>query len=195
MKFKMKPIGSLRYFLLIILIFSALAVGAQQNYVISGAQELKITGTSTIHDWDMVATDGIKGTARMEMKNGKLEDIKSLKVEMPAKSLKSGKSSMDKNAYEALKANKFPNIIFEMTELIQINEERVKAKGKLTVADNSKIIPVEVEYRISGNQIHFSGSEQITFKDFGLEPPSAVLGTIKTGNELTLHIEINFASK
>jgi len=168
---------------------------AQQTYSASGAQELKVSGTSTIHDWDMVATDGITGTANMLLENGKLNKITSLTLSFPVRSLKSGRSSMDKNAYEALLEPKNPNVKFEMTELIGITGNTIKAKGKLTIAGDTQIIPLTVTYAVSGSNVTFSGSQPIKFTQFKVKPPTAVFNTIKTGDELTLDFKTNFTKK
>lgn len=191
----MKTNQSTRYlFALVLLILTLPAVG-QQVFSLSGSQTMKVSGTSTIHDWEMIANSGLKGTSSLNLENGKLKGIKSLTIEMPVKSLKSGKNSMDKNAYEALSEEKFPTIKFELTELKEINGNTVKATGQLTISGKTKVIPMEVKYVVNGNSIRFSGSHGITFKEFGVDPPTAVFGTIKTGNELTLDFEACYTLK
>ncbi|MDI1325153.1 MAG: YceI family protein [Algoriphagus sp.] len=172
-----------------------LGAQAQQTYAVSGAQELKVSGTSTIHDWDMVATDGITGTANMLLENGKLTKITTLTLSFPVKSLKSGKSSMDDNAYKALLEPKNPNIKFEMTELTGITGNTIKAKGKLTIAGDTQIVPMTVTYTVSGSTVCFTGTHPIKFTQFKVSPPSAVFNTIKTGDDLKLSFKTNFTKK
>ncbi|WP_425636619.1 YceI family protein [Algoriphagus yeomjeoni] len=168
---------------------------AQQSYQLTGAQEFIVAGTSTIHDWEMIAKVGSSGSAKMSIENGKLSKLTSLAIELPVRSLKSGKSAMDKNAYEALVIQKYPAIKFEMTECLAISGNIVKAKGKLTIAGTSRIIPLEVTYSTNGNVIKFKGSHPVLFSEFNLEAPTAVFGTIKTGNELKLAFEASFSPK
>ena len=168
---------------------------AQQSYTLSDDQQFTVAGTSSIHDWEMIAKEGTTGSAELILENGKLSKITSLKVEMPVKSLKSGKGSMDKNAYEALNAAKHPSIKFEMTEFLGITGTKIKAKGNLTIAGKSQIILMEVTYSISGNIVRFKGSHPVLFSDFNVDAPTAVFGTIKTGDELTLSFEAGFSPK
>ncbi|SFA80760.1 YceI family protein [Algoriphagus aquimarinus] len=167
----------------------------QQAYSLSSAQQFTVAGTSTIHDWEMVAKVGSTGAAQLSLENGRLSKITSLNLVIPVKSLKSGKGSMDNNAYEALIEKKHPTIKFEMTECIAITGNVVKTKGKLTIAGTSQIIPLEVTYSTSGNSIKFTGTHAILFSDFNIDAPTAVFGTIKTGNELTLVFETSFSPK
>ncbi|PZX58259.1 YceI-like domain-containing protein [Algoriphagus ratkowskyi] len=167
----------------------------QQSYFLAGNQQFTVSGTSSIHDWDMNAKDDINGTAQLTIESGKLTKIQSLSIDLPVKSLKSGKGSMDNNAYEALTVKKYPSIKFEMTELTSISGNVVKVKGKVTIAGTTKIIPLEVIYSLNGSTIKFKGTQDILFSDFNVKPPTAVFGTIKTGNELTLAFEASFSPK
>ncbi|WP_297336899.1 YceI family protein [Algoriphagus sp.] len=177
------------------ILFSAGASLAQQTYHLSGPVEMKVSGTSTIHDWDMVAENGVSGQGQMTIENGKLSKISSLSLTMNVESLKSGKSAMDKNAYAALNADKHPKITFQLTEVISISAAEVKAKGKMTIAGNAQTVTLTVPYQISKNQIKFNGKHDISFSQFSLEAPTAVFGTIKTGDELTLSFQTTFSPK
>lgn len=167
----------------------------QQSYFLSGNQQFTVSGTSTIHDWEMIAKDDIKGTAQLTIESGKLINIQCLTIDLPVKSLKSGKGSMDNNAYEALIVKKYPSIKFEMTELTSISGNVVNVKGKVTIAGTTKIIPLEVIYSINGSTIKFKGTHDILFSEFNVDAPTAVFGTIKTGNELTLGFETILSPK
>lgn len=166
---------------------------AQQSYTLSGPQKFTVSGTSSIHDWEMVASEKITGTIKLASENAKLKSIQALTINLPVKSLKSGKSAMDKNTYEALVEDKYPSIKFEMTEFISVKGNVVQIKGKLTIAGSSKTIPLEATYTQNSSVISFKGSFDILLTDYKVEPPTAVFGTIKTGNELTLKFESSFS--
>jgi len=180
-----------------ILMFAALVLlantlQAQQNFTLNGNSELKVTGTSTIHDWDMVSTAGQSGKATMKLDNGKITELKTLQLTMPVSTLKSGRSGMDKNAYEALNAKAHPNVQFQLTEVLSITDNTIKAKGKLTVAGTTKNVPMDVNYKVTGNTVQFTGNQDIKFTQFNISPPTAVFGTIKTGDDLTLSFNATF---
>ncbi len=164
----------------------------QNKYSLSESKDMKVSGTSTIHDWDMIAEGGVTGTAQLTVKGNKLTEISSFKVELKAESLKSGNNSMDKNAYKALSSNKYPSIIFEMTGPSKIMGNKISTTGKLSISGSSQTIPVEVTYSVNGNSVNFIGSKDIKFSDFKIDPPKAVFGTIKTGDELQLSFNIVF---
>jgi len=70
-----------------------------------------LSGTSTLHDWDMKSSKGTTDV-NFEVANDKLTGISGLSFVMPAESLKSEHSAMDKNAYKALNTDKNKNISF-----------------------------------------------------------------------------------
>ena len=40
----------------------------------------------------------------------------------------------------------------------------------------------------------FTGSIKIVMSDYGIEPPVAMFGTLKTGDEVTIDFELKFVS-
>ncbi|MGB5930760.1 MAG: YceI family protein [Cyclobacteriaceae bacterium] len=166
---------------------------AQTTYTLTADQEFKVEGTSTIHDWEMIS-DKARGEAKIDIKGQKIENIKSLSITLPTNSLKSGKNSMDDNAYEALNARQHPKIQFELTEVESITAQIIKAKGKITIAGTTREVLIDVTYKVSENTIVFTGEFPITFKQFDVDPPKAVFGTITTGNELKISFKTTFKS-
>lgn len=178
-------------FALTLFLLLALGSKAQTKYTFSEAKEMMVSGTSTIHDWEMEAKNGITATANLKIENGQLKDISSLKVEMKSESLKSGTNGMDTNAYKALNTDKYPIISFELVGPVQISGNKINVKGKMSISGTTQTIPMEVIYQVDGSKISFSGTKEIKFTDYKIDPPKAVFGTIKTGNELTLSFEIS----
>ncbi len=175
---------------LILLSFNKEAV-SQKVYTLDSTPDLKVSGTSSIHDWHMEST---KATGKAEMTLGAsgAEVIKSLTFTMPVESLKSGKGQMDNNAYKALNTDKHPDIRFVLTEVSSINGTLIKAKGKLTISGSSKDFSFDVNQKLVGNAIEFSGTLPIKFSEFNVEPPTAIFGTIKTGDALQLSFTVLF---
>jgi polyisoprenoid-binding protein YceI len=168
-------------------------VRAQQAYSLEQEPQLKVEGTSTIHDWEMVSSRAT-GTAQASFNDDGSFNITSLYVALPVKSLKSGKSQMDVNAYKALKADKFSEIRFELAEVLAITSSTIRATGKLTIAGTSRTISVEVKYALKDETIQFSGTKSIKFSEFNIDPPTAILGAIRTGDDLELSFNVIFKS-
>ncbi len=189
----MKAIKIPQLFALSVVLFLAQFTLAQKNYHLKENPELKVEGTSTLHDWEMVSNEA-EGTGHFTVESHKISAINNVKVTMKAKSLKSGKSSMDNNTYEALKAEDHPVITFQLSELISATENTLKASGSMTIAGETRKVTFHCEYEIKGNEIVLKGETAFQLTDFNIEPPTAVFGTITTGNDVTISFDVIFLS-
>lgn len=163
---------------------------AQVNYSLAPGAELKLSGTSSLHDWDMVSSTAT-GKAEFVLESGKLTDVKSATIEMPAESIKSGKSAMDKNAYTAMKTKDHKQVKFALKNFTQ-KGNGYDAVGDLTIAGVTKTVSLPVTFSKTGDKINFKGSHPFKLTDFNIDPPTALFGTVKTGNEVSIHFNVTF---
>jgi polyisoprenoid-binding protein YceI len=166
-------------------------VFAQTNYVMASGVELKVSGTSTLHDWDMTS-DKATGKAVMTVENGALKGIQSLSVSLTAESLKSGKSQMDGNAYKALKTKAHPEIKYVLKDIKPGQGNTWTAVGDMTIAGVTKSISMPVTVTKTGDVFQFTGSLSTKLTEFKIDPPTAMLGTVKTGNDVKLSFSAKF---
>lgn len=173
--------------------FSASSAMAQANFSLSNVNEIKVSGTSTIHDWDMEATEA-KGQARIELGGRSIKSISSLNFNLKAEDLKSGRRQMDRNAYSALETSAHPEIRFVLRDVKEVTGNTVRAAGDLTISGQTRQIEMTVNYTVSGNrQVRFSGKHNIKFSDFDIDPPTAMLGSVRTGDELELIFDVTYS--
>ena len=110
------------------------------------------------------------------------------------KSIKSGQSGMDKNIYKALKSDDFPKIEFK-SENLKIEGNEITGKGTLTIAGQSKEINVNLELIKKDPRNIVSGTIALKMTEYGIKPPTAVFGTIKTGDEIKIEILLSIKTK
>lgn len=185
-----KPRKHLRFnkILFILLIFWVGQTYGQEYTLSNEASELTVFGTSNLHDWDVKA----------ETQSGKLVldasdqlKITHLKVVVTAESLKSGKGGMDKNTYKALNTSKHKSIILEMKNISSISDlgnstYRVSSVGDLTIAGVTQKTQLEFIMELSSNTVNLKGKKILKMTDYGVTPPKALLGTITTGDEISI---------
>lgn len=155
------------------------------------AQELKensvkitLSGTSTIHEWDMLSTEG---TFKGRIDKNRMRDIV---FTVPVKSLVSGKSAMDRNTYAALNADKFENIVFE-AEMIETLNGNAEVKGKMTINDVTKEITVPMTVTRDNGELGLQGFTQIQMTDYNVEPPKFMMGAVKTGEVVSVKFVVS----
>lgn len=158
---------------------------------VAASSKIEIRGTSTMHDWESQATE-VRGTGAFIIEGGKITGVNNVQITVPAKSINSGKNGMDKKTHEALKAGKAPNISFQLTEIKSVNNCAITAAGNLTIAGVTKPVTLSANYKLNGNEVTLTGSYKMNMSTFDIDPPTAMLGAIKTGDEITINYEILF---
>ena len=98
---------------------------------------------------------------------------------------------MDKNTYAALKEDKYPEIKYVLKTYI-IEGESVMLTGDLTIAGVTKSVTVTSSGNVHDDKVELTGDLTFKMSKFGIEPPTAVMGTIKTGDEVTIKFHIYF---
>ena len=133
-----------------------------------------------MHDWTMTSSSAnFSGTI-----NGNA--ITNVKFSMPVKNLKSTKGKMmDNKAYDALKANKAPNISFTATSL---SVGKGNLAGNLTIAGVTKDVSFPVNVVKNGASYNITGTENLKLSDFGMERPGFM--GVKTGDAIKVTVNI-----
>lgn len=162
---------------------------SQEAYKIA-LNTMVIKGTSNVHQWEEKIGQ-LKGSATMIIEGEQITGLSDAYFEIPVKSIKSTKGNMmDNKTYQALKLDKCPNIIFTLSKGIIIGTE-LKASATLTIACISKTIDlISTVKPIGNNQIEIIGSKKLKMTDFEIKPPTALLGTMVTGNEITIEFNV-----
>ena len=155
-----------------------------------GESQIAVQGTSTLHDWESLVTmEEVKVELHIEDTDPLL--LGHLRLTIPVKSIKSGERIMDNKTYEALKAEKYPVLKYEVEVFEHREGEVIASGGKLRIAGMERVIPVTAKYtRDTNGQISFTGSVSFKMTDFNISPPTAMFGTIKTGDEITIEYKI-----
>lgn len=187
-------------FLLIIMMAIAHLGYAQATYKIHDSKDvnIKLSGTSTLHDWEMDATRA-NGEAQFVFNSeneSELASMKSLTFNLAVKDLKSDSKGLDKNAYKALKADEFKKIHYVLSSAIQSPEKGgylLKTQGKLTVAGTTKNMAMDIHLIVNeNNTITCEGTYQLNMTDYNVEPPSFMFGAMSTGDATTLSFKVTY---
>ena len=170
------------------------AVKAQSVYKLTpgAGASVKVLGSSNVHDWTMNATT-VESQGEFDLVN---HNLRSLSLVIPVTSLKSEHSSMDDRTYTAINAKKFPTISFKLTGAEVTagtkNSYLIKAKGDLTIAGVTQHIEIDVNAIANDDNtvVTCTGSKKIQLTDYGIKPPTFMLGAMKVANDLTIQFNL-----
>ncbi|MEX6686746.1 YceI family protein [Danxiaibacter flavus] len=169
---------------------------AQTQYHLT-TNKMTIEGTSNIHDWSMQSSSATGGAVITTNPTNLLTDLANVNFSVPVETLKSEKSGLDKNAYKALKTDKFKSIVFHAVKTTIApasgNTYNLSAAGKLTISGVARDVVLTAVGVMAGDKsINVKGAYKLKMTDYSVEPPSLMFGAIKTADEVTLRYEIVF---
>lgn len=116
----------------------------------------------------------------------------------------SGNSKRDRDVAKILKYNDYPEIIFQVEDIskeeidkaLEMEKGSIKFKGKLTVANVSKVYDLTINFvRLSENEAKLITEIEAKFTDFGIDPPSFGIIIKKAPDKIFLSGEIVFIKK
>ena len=162
--------------------------------------KLWIEGGSNLHDWSCKASS-IEAAIEVDESFVKTTTVastslKKVQVKVPVRNLKCGNGKMDNNLYKALKADDAPEIsyilaTFDVVPGAEKDSFTVKAVGALTVAGTEKTVNMDVTAaRLPDGGVRAEGALPLLMTDFGVKPPTALLGTLRTDNKITVKFSL-----
>jgi polyisoprenoid-binding protein YceI len=164
----------------------------------TGTFDIVVKGSSNLHNWTMKAAGGgIDAHFTMNPGVAHIAGIPSLSFTMPVKNLKSNESLMDSRTYTALKADKNPNISYKVVSAsvsgAEQNKSQLNVTGVLTIAGVSRqlTMPASAVANSDGSVV-VSGSKTIKMSEFGIKPPTFMLGALKVTDNVTIEYSARF---
>lgn len=166
---------------------------AQQAYQIK-SQSIVVSGTSNLHDWT-ATPEKVLGNFKVGVNGGKITSINAIDLKVDSKSLKGSKGSiMNSKIEDALDAKKNPFILFRSnagTVTENSGTYKVTTSGVLTIAGTSQNVTIEALGKVlPGGEIEFTGKKKLKMTDYKIDPPTAMFGTLTTGDEVTLTFKV-----
>ncbi|MBO9199407.1 MULTISPECIES: YceI family protein [Niastella] len=182
-------------FLALFLTFTLSIAHAQTKHESAGSVKLVIKGTSNVHDWDMKSDQGSCSSVFDITKAGTLNGVSYINFTVPAESLKSFSTYMDKHAYEALNTDKYNNISFTASSInVKPNGGTgylLTAKGKLTISSVTKDVVITATGNMHADKsIRYTGAYKLKMTDYNVQPPGIMEGAVKSDDFITVKFDL-----
>ncbi len=180
------------------------AAPAEKCPVVVASAKVTVSGTSNVLDWS--ATTNAARTANVKVTSdlpggdffwvGVIQPgaVESFDVIVPVADLQSDRDNFTADMHKALKADQYPDIVFRMTR-IEKKPGGANAFGVLRVAGVEKEVVLPLVTTTRNGRLLVMGSVQLLMTDFGIEPPTAMMGMLKTDPKVTITFETTLAKQ
>ena len=179
----------------------ALAGWSYRNdpYTLQAQSRLWIDGTSTLRDFQCkapaltVAIDAADDAVPALLAAEKA--FRSVRFDVAVDRMDCANGTMNGHMLKALKVKENPVISFRLdTYELSRSGDVTKGvlSGKLEIGGVEKAIVLPVELKsASDSALRVTGSTEINMRDFGLEPPSLMLGTLKVRERVKVSFDLS----
>ena len=155
-------------------------------------------GDSTLHAFTITA-----GTYTVQLEAPALTTLEELQtaatggtlklsVTVSAKGLESGKDKMNNLMWDTLKVKPFPEITFTSQTAVyqgqQDNAAEVTFKGELTIAGKTNATELATRIHLTP-VLRIQGTKDLKMSAFGMDPPTAMMGMMKTKDDVTVEFD------
>lgn len=161
---------------------------------------LWVDGTSTVRDYTCKATT-LQGSIAAAVPAPALEigsldgAIRSVDVTVPVQALECGNGTMNGHLRNALKATEHPAVHFRLSQYdVTPSGESVgtvKLVGTLSIAGEEKPVTLDASVSCEGNgQVRVKGSKEILMSEYGVKPPTLMMGTLKVKDRVVVNFDV-----
>lgn len=176
------------------------AVTSGQAPLAIASGRVTLAGTSNVHAYTAATTTVRVTAAKIGVVPGgaalwdqALEPgvIETLEIAISAATLASPKGDLDKNMHKALKVEQFPDITFRLVRFDPKADAAgtARAIGMLKIAGVEREVALALTTKRTGATLTVQGTLDLLMTDYGVTPPKAMLGMLKTDPKVTVTFE------
>ena len=163
------------------------------------AFNISIKGTSTLHEWESKVTKA-NWMGAISLSASKVLTIQNGELKIPVVGIQSEHGKMmDTKTYEAFDSEKNPFITFKVKAISQKtvgNDLVLAVEGDLTMNGATNLIMLSVIGKTLPNaDLQFTGSRRLKMTDYKMKPPTAMMGTIKVGDDVTVKFDLTISKE
>ena len=162
--------------------------------------EVKVTGTSTLHDWTVQSNEIPQVPKTLTFNPTADQILEAFSFQVEVAQLDGGRgASMNEKIKSAFKWESNPHIKFQQTQAssqeVSDSELEITSQGILSMAGMEREVSVKVKAVKKDQNWHFSGQYPMNMSDFNMERPSAMFCQIKTHDPVIVHFSFHYQIK
>ena len=120
--------------------------------------------------------------------------VRSAEVSVSVAGLECGNGTMNGHLRRALKSDTSPKISYRISSYdvtpAGAAAGKVKLNGTLEIAGTEKPVSIDATASTEAGRLRVKGSKQIKMTDFGVRPPTLMMGTMKVHDPVTVHFDV-----
>lgn len=157
--------------------------------------KLWVEGTSTVRgytcraarvDGSVATQPGSTSLALADLEN----TVKTAEVSVAVAGLECGNGTMNEHLRKALKAGTSPRISYRISSYDVTSAGAVKLNGTLSIAGTEKPVSIDATASNEGGRLRVKGSKQLKMTDFGVRPPTLMMGTMKVHDPVKVSFDV-----
>lgn len=161
---------------------------APRNLSLGKESRLWLEGTSTVRSFKCAAGKvDVAVLGDPTATPGQI--VKTASLSAPVAQLDCGNKTMNEHMRKALKSGEFKQISWTMSSY-QVQGSSVVIDGTLTIAGKENPIQLRGTGSVDNGVVRFKGSKQFKMSEYGVKPPSLMLGTMKVGDAVTVSFDL-----
>jgi hypothetical protein len=165
--------------------------------VLRPESRLWLEGDSNLHEWSCDAKE-IVPNLTLDRAGPSTAPTRVERATMTVRvaAIECGNGKMNENLRKALESDAHPNIVFTVSQarFVDTGDEgqiAVVAVGELTVAGTTRPLELSVTGSDTGKgALRLVSRTEIRMTDFGVDPPRALLGLLKTKDEVVILFDL-----
>jgi len=157
-----------------------------------------ISGTSTVRSFECSATSfdshiqSLPGAVTATLAGEKA--VTAVAITVPAEKLDCKNGTMNEHMLKALNAKANPNIVFKLAsyDLAKVDGAmQVTLAGQLTLGGVEKPVTIVANAKEgAAGTLRVSGTHEVRMKEWGLKPPSLMMGTMKVNERIKVSFDL-----
>jgi len=169
------------------------------KYTIEKESHLSIRGTTNVNSFECFSKQSFsEQTVRLNLDGmAKRVEFTDARLRIRVEELDCDNNKMNADLCDALEASDFPYIEIQLHEAVLSSPSispggsDIVVKASLTVAGKTRRVYIKTKaVQIAENKFRFQAVHWIKMTDFGVDPPTALLGLIKVRDDIAIHFDL-----
>lgn len=189
--------------LAVLFLTAGATIGQDMQLNIQDSPSMHLYGEANIKSWDAAITEVNGSLTLQNIENITAETLspeafQNLTLTIPVEEIEAESGGLTSNIHKYLKGDDYPNITFDLNNVTDITEQEdgsflISGSGVISAAGAENTVEMQVTASLVNDGIQFAGEQELLMTDFGIDPPTAVFGTIRSRDEIRIEFDVSFS--